>query len=157
MLTNGKFYSEITKQNYYSEEAMKAEEKAYKEAKAEEEKQEVVLKETREARVKEYYEAFDKLNALKDEYNKKYEEKYVAAMNDLKDFREKLNAEYLEKKQEIVKVIDQFNKDYPSGIYVRYKAGKPSTTIEKVLDSFLGDSFFNSFFTDPFDNRKRIR
>jgi len=143
------YYSELTKQSYYSEAAKEAEEKAYKEAMAEKEKQEQVLKETREARVKEYNEAVDKLAELRAEYNKKYDEK----------FKEELNKEYLEKKKEITTVIDKFNKDYPNGIYISYRTGKPNTALAKVIDNFFKDSFFmdpfNSLFTGS--ERKRIR
>lgn len=149
-----KIYSELTKQSYYSEEAKEADEKVYKEQMAEKEKAEQVLKETREARVKEYNEAVNKLAALKDEYDTKYEEKYNQLAEELEKAKQELNKEYLEKRKPIIDVIDQFNKDYPNGIYISYRKGKPAGALERILDNFFSDPFFINPF--PY-NVKRLK
>ena len=63
---------------------------------------------------------------------------------------------YLAKKTEIVKVIEQFNKDYPNGVYITYRTGKPSTTFEKVLDDFFNKPFGVSIaeLFNPFNNQR---
>lgn len=156
-----KIYSELTKQYYYSEEAKKADEKVYKEQLAEKEKREQALKETREARVKEFDEAVNKLAELRKEYNKKFEEKYEELNKELEDYSKELKEEYLSKKSEIQKVIDNFNKDYPNGVFITYRNGKANTALEKVINNFFNEPFFrdplssfNSFVVNP---QKRIR
>ena len=146
-----KIYSELTKQSYYSKEAKEADEKVYQEQLAEKEKKEQALKETREARVKEFNEAVGKLEDLKKEYNKKYKKKKKELEKELEDYYEEISKEYLEKRAEIKKVIDEFNKDYPNGVFITYKNGKANTPLEKVLNDFLNDSFFFNVFS-PFGN-----
>lgn len=159
-----KYYSELTKQSYYTEAAKEADEKAYKEAMEEKEKQEQVLKETRETRVKEYNEAVNNLTKLRREYSEKYSEKYNEIADQMnkawEDAKKQLDEEYLSKKKDFTKIIDQFEKDYPNGIYLSYKTGRSNTPLGKILDEFFSDSFlrdpFNSLFVNP-SNIKRIR
>lgn len=146
-----KIYSELTKQFYYSKEAKEADEKVYQEQLAEKEKKEQALKETREARVKEFNEAVGKLEDLKKEYNKKYDEKQKELEKELQDYYEEISKEYLEKKAEIKKVIDDFNKDYPNGVFITYKNGKANTPLERIINNFFDDPFFFDVFS-PFGN-----
>ena len=105
----------------------------------------------RERQSEEFNEAVGKLEDLRKEYNKKYEEKQKELEKELEDYYEEISKEYLEKRAEIKKVIDEFNKDYPNGVFITYKNGKANTPLEKVLNDFLNDSFFFNVFS-PFGN-----
>lgn len=146
MLNNGKYYSEITKQSYFSEEAKAAEEKAYQEQLAIKEKEELALKENREARAKEYNEAIESLINLRKELNKKHADKVAALKEELQKFDEELDKSYKDQLEKTNAVIEKFEKDYPRGYNFTVRFGKPNSSLEKVLNDFLNNDFFN----DPF-------
>ena len=133
----GKFYSELTKQNYYSEEAKLAEEKAYTDQLQEKEKREQALKETREARAKEYNEALENLLKLHNELRVKHAEKVKELDKELKAYDCELAAQYKEQADKTNQIIQKFEEDYPRGFNLSVRFHSPTSAIEQFFCNFM--------------------
>ena len=138
----GKYYSELTKQNYYSEEAKIAEEKAYTDQMQEKEKREQALKETREARAKEYNEAIESLLKLHNELRVKHNEKVKELDKELEKYDRELTAQYKEQAEKTNKIIQKFEEDYPRGFNLSVRFHSPSSAIEHFLSDFMSNLNF---------------
>ena len=106
---------------------------------AEKEKREQLLKDTREARVKEYNEALDSLTALQTEIKKKNNKKIDDLIAELEKYDEELNASYKEQLKKTKEIIKKFEQDYPRGYNASIRICTPNSTFEKIFNDFLCD------------------
>lgn len=136
-MLEGKYYSELTKQNYYSEEAKAAEEKAFQAQLEEKEKREQTLKDTREARAKEYNQAIEDLLKLHNELRAQRAEKVQALNRELDKFDKQIAEEYQKQWEKTNEIIEKFEKDYPRGYNFTVRFHSPSSAIEHFFSDFM--------------------